>query len=116
MGYLGHEKGDCIQIFDAIEATATSNALDLHDFNSLMLSANIQDATKNWTIKLVGAIQESDDFLDVYDDRGANQLSKQTNASKCFVFKGIPRFVKVVATTEEESGSKLTLNAQGINL
>ena len=116
MGYLAHEKGETIQIFDAIKATASSSVLALSEFNALNLHAVIAKAAENFIIKIQGAVAEDGDFVDLYDERGANQLTKTVNASIGFNFKGIPSHYKVIAIKNGGTTAKLTLKAQGINL
>lgn len=115
---INMKKGDVTTAHSAIEATATSDAIDCRGYNAVLVSAAISVATKLWTFKIQGALSSNDTYADCYElaNTGTQTLmSYQTNASKVFLFKGIPDYIKIVAT-EDEDGAKVTVKVQPLNV
>lgn len=110
-------KGARVVAHNAITATATSNELDCRGFNAVILDVSLS-ATQNWTFKIQGSTLSGGTFKDCYElaNTGSMALmSYQTNASKVFVFKGIPDYIKIVAT-EDQDGATCTVAVQPLNL
>ena len=102
----------------AITGTATSAEIDCRGYNSLLVEANITVATKLWTFKLTGCLTSGGTFSDVYELANTGVMtvmSYQTSTSKIFLFRGIPSFVKIVAT-EDEDGATVSVRVQPLNL
>lgn len=107
-------KGNVIKVHDAITATATSVKIDCRGKNAVLIQALISVAVQNWTFKVQGSMTEHGTYTDCYElaNTGAMALmSYQTNASKMFLFKGIPDWIKIVAT-EDVDGATVTVNVQ----
>lgn len=110
-------KGNVTKAHDTIDATATSKPIDCRGYNSIMVQA-ILSATQNWTFKLQGSMNEQGTYTDLYEQANSGSMvamSYQTNASKMFLFKGIPDWVKVVAT-EDVTGATATVYVQPLNV
>ena len=111
-------KGNVITAHSAITTTTTSARIDCRGKNSISIQTLISVATKNWTFKVQGSMTENGTYTDWYELANTGvmtPMSFQTNASKGFAFKGIPDWVKIVAT-EDEDGATVTVYAQPINL
>jgi hypothetical protein len=110
-------KGAVTTAHNAIDATATSAEIDCRGFNGILVEASIS-AAFNWTFKLQGCMVSGGTFVDWYEmaNTGAMTLmSYQCNASRGWVWKGIPDYVKIVAT-ENASGATATVKVQPVNL
>lgn len=104
---------DPVKVFDAISITSTSSEIDTTGFNAIIIQQIISIAAKNWTIKITGAMVSGGTFSDVYD--GSTLMSMQTNSNKMVIFKGLPPFIKLVDTEDEDTG-KSTVYYQLINV
>ena len=103
---------------NSITGTATSAEIDCRGYNSLLVEVSVSIATKLWTFKVQGSLLSGGTFVDGYELSNTGimtVMSYQTNASKGFVFRGIPSFVKIVAT-EDEDGATCTVRVQPLNL
>lgn len=92
----------------AVTATTTSNEINASGYNTVLIEASISVAVKNWTFKIQGCFVSAGTFIDILD------MSYQTNVSKIFMFKGIPDYIKIVAT-EDEDGATVSVKAQLLN-
>ncbi len=111
-------KGSPISAISAAEATTTSAAIDARGKNAVLLKITIADATQNWTIKLTGSFTKTGTYVDIYELANTGSMaamSYQTNASKMILFKGIPDYIKVVAT-EDVNGAKCSVDVQLLNV
>jgi hypothetical protein len=107
-------KGNVVTAHSAITATAISNKIDCRGKNAVLIQALISVAAQNWTFKVQGSMTENGTYTDCYElaNTGSMALmSYQTNASKMFLFKGIPDWIKIVAT-EDVDGATVTVNVQ----
>jgi hypothetical protein len=110
-------KGNVVTAHSAITATATSKKIDCRGKNGILIEASIS-AAKNWTFKIQGCMTENGTYVDWYEQANTGVMtlmSHQANASRGFTFKGIPDWIKIVAT-EDEDGATVTVKAQPINL
>jgi hypothetical protein len=110
-------KGNVVKAHDAITATATSKSIDCSGKNAVLIQALISVAAQNWTFKVQGSMTEHGEYTDCYElaNTGAMApMSYQTNASRMFLFKGIPDWIKIVAT-EDVDGATVTVLAQPLN-
>lgn len=111
-------KGSVTTAHSAITETATSAEIDCRGYNAILIEADISVAAKLWTFKVQGCMVSGGTFIDCYElaNTGTMTLmSYQTNASKIFVFKGIPDYVKIVATEDEDTAT-VTVKVQPLNL
>jgi hypothetical protein len=111
-------KGSVITAHDAITETATSAEIDCTGYNAVLIEAIITEATQNWTFSLQGALTSGGTYADLYELANTGSMaamSYQTNASKVFLFKGIPDFIKIVAT-EDVDGATVTVKVQPLNM
>lgn len=111
------QKGSVTTAHNAIDTTTTSAEIDCTGFNSIMVHATISD-TYNWTFSVTGSPTTGGSFVAVYEQANTGAMaamSYQTNASKCWVWRGIPDFIKIVAT-EDASGATATVKVQPMNL
>jgi hypothetical protein len=109
-------KGGITLVHNAITATATSDEQDCRGYNAVLVSVNISDAY-NWTFKIQGSLASGGTFVDCYEQANTGvmvAMSYQTNVSKIFLFKGIPDFIKIVAT-EDENGATVSVSIQPLN-
>jgi hypothetical protein len=106
-------KGNVITVHSAITATATSDPVDCRGYNALLVFFDTS-AANNWTIKVQGAPTRSGTYADCYEQANTGTMtlmSYQLNADRVFLFKGIPDWVKIVAT-EDVDGSTVTVKVQ----
>jgi hypothetical protein len=106
-------RGDAVAALSAVAVTTTSAAIDVRGFNSAQLLITIADAVKLWTVKLTGCATSGGTYVDLYE--GATQMSKQTSASIGITWKGLPNYVKVVAT-EDENGATCSVSLTPMNV
>lgn len=91
-----------VEVFDAIEATTVSDPIDCRGYNALAVYATVS-AAKNWTLAVLGSMSVDGPFLPVLVDGTA--LSKQTNASALLVFQGVPDYIQLKATEDEDTAA-----------
>jgi len=111
-------KGSVTTAHNAITATATSTEVDCRGYNAILIEATISVAAKNWIFKVQGCVVSGGTFIDCYEQANTGVMtlmSYQTNVSKIFIFKGIPDYVKIVAT-EDEDGATVTVKVQPLNV
>ncbi|NPV90067.1 MAG: hypothetical protein HPY50_04735 [Firmicutes bacterium] len=110
-------KGPVTVAHNAIDATATSTEIDCRGYNGILVEANIS-AAFNWTFKVQGCMVSGGTFVDWYEMANTGTMtlmSYQCNASRGWVWKGIPDYVKIVAT-ENADGATVTVKVQPVNL
>ena len=110
-------KGNVITVHDAITATTTSQPIDCRGYNAVQIQA-ILSTTQNWTFKVQGSMSRNGIYADCYELANTGSMaamSYQTNASKMFLFKGIPDWIKIVAT-EDADGATATVYVQPLNV
>lgn len=106
-------KGSVVTVHSAIEATATSDAIDCQGYNAILMFFTTS-AANNWTIKLQGSDSKNGTYADCYELANTGSMaamSYQLNSNKVFLFKGIPDWIKIVAT-EDVDGSTVTVKIQ----
>jgi hypothetical protein len=111
-------KGAVTTAHNAITEGATSAEIDCRGFNSILVEVAISVAAKLWTTKVQGCMVSGGTFIDCYEQANTGVMtlmSYQTSTSKIFVFKGIPDYVKIVAT-EDEDAATITVKVQPCNL
>ena len=106
-------KNSAVKIHNAIESTATSAEINTKGYNAIIIQSIITVASKNWTTKIQGSLVSGGTFSDFYDN--GTLCSFQTNSGKVMLFKGLPQFIKIVATEDEDTG-KCTVYYQLIKL
>ena len=112
------EKGQGFTAIAETETTATSDPIDARGKNAILLKITISVQVKKWTTKLTGCFTRDGTYVDLYELANTGtmtQMSYQTNASKMILFKGIPSFVKVTATEDEDTG-KCAVEYQLLNV
>jgi hypothetical protein len=110
-------KGAVTTAHNAIVGTTTSAAIDCRGYNSTLIQATIS-VSHNWTFSVQGCLTSSGTFTDWYEQANTGVMtlmSYQTNASKGFVFKGVPDYVKIVAT-EDVDGATVSVFVQPLNM
>jgi hypothetical protein len=110
-------KGTVVTVHNAITATVTSAEQSAEGFNSILVEVDISVAVKLWTFKLQGSMVSGGTFRDWYEQANTGTMtlmSYQTNASKGWVWKGIPNYYKIVAT-EDEDGATVSVRCQPFN-
>lgn len=110
-------KGNVSTIHSAIDATTTSSAINCTGYNAILIDVEFSGAA-NWTFKVQGSLTENGTYKDCYElaNTGTQTLmSYQCNASRIFLFKGIPDWVKIVAT-EDVNGQTVTVKVQPLNV
>jgi len=110
-------KGAVTLAHSAIAATATSAAISCEGYNGILVDVEFSGA-QNWTFKVQGSTLENGTYKDLYEmvNTGTMTLmSYQCNASRIFIFKGVPHWVKIVAT-EDVNGVSVTVRVQPINV
>lgn len=110
-------KGSVTTAHNAITATATSAEINCVGFNAVLVYVTL-DSAHNWTFKLQGCPTTGGTFVDWYELANTGSMvamSYQCNASRGFIFKGIPDYIKIVAT-EDEDGATCTVKVQPLNI
>ena len=110
-------RGPVTTVHSGITATATSAAVDCRGFNGILIDFAISGAA-NWTISITGCDTDTGTFKAVYELANTGTMtamSYQLNANRIFVFKGVPNYIKVVAT-EDAGAETVTVKAQPIKL
>lgn len=110
-------KGSKIAAIATTDATKTSDPIDARGFNAVLLKITLSGAA-NWTVKLTGALNRNDAYVDIYEQANTGSfvaMSHQTNASKMILFKGIPDWIRVVAT-EDADGQTCAVEVQLLNV
>jgi len=95
-------KGSVTTAHNAITATTTSTEVDCTGYNGLIVHATMTD-WKKWEVKVVGSPTTGGTFVDCYD--AATQMTLTSSTGKCVLWKGIPEFVKIVATENSDGGA-----------
>lgn len=95
-------KGSVTTAHNAITATTTSTEVDCTGYNGLIVHATMT-GSKVWEVKVVGSPTTGGTFVDCYD--AATQMTLTSSTGKCVLWKGIPEFVKIVATEHSDGGA-----------
>ena len=106
-------KGNIITAHSAITATATSAPINCQGKNALLVYFTTS-AANNWTIKIQGSDTRNGTYADCYELANTGSMaamSYQLNANRVFLFRGIPDWIKVVAT-EDADGATVTVKVQ----
>jgi hypothetical protein len=109
-------KGSAVTAINAKTATTTSDPIHCKGYNAILVY-HTTSVAKNWTIKVQGCDTRNGTYLDVYEQANTGvmvAMSYQTNASRIFLFKGIPDWIKIVATKGED-GATVTVKVQPLN-
>lgn len=110
-------KGNVITALSTKTATSTSDKIDCTGYNAILVQAIISVA-QNWTFKVQGSMTKNGTYTDCYELANTGSMaamSYQTNASKMFLFKGIPDWIKIVAT-EDVDGATVSVYVQPLNV
>ena len=110
-------KGRVTIAHNNIEATTTSEAINCTGFNAVLVYF-YTSAANNWTIKVQGSYAKDGTYADCYELANTGSMasmSHKTNADSVFLFKGIPDWIKIVAT-EDADGAKVTVRVQPLNV
>jgi len=109
-------KGEVTPVHSAIIDTATSEAVNCQGYNSLQVVVMLSDS-KNWTIHVLGCSESGGNFVNWHELATGNMTETifQTNTSMGLIFKGIPDFIKIIATKDED-GASCTVMVQPLNL
>lgn len=113
----GIEKSSPISVLNKAATTTTSGPLDAHGKNAVLVKI-VLSGTANWTISVQGAFNRNDTYIDLYELANTGAMAKmtyQTNSSKMILFKGIPNWIKIVAT-EDVDGETCSIDVQFINV
>lgn len=116
--YIKTLKGEVTTAIDAKDVTTTSGEINCVGANGILVETTIAGGANNWTIKVQGCMVSGGTFVDWYEMANTGTMtlmSYQTNASRGWVFKGIPDYIKIVAT-EDVDGSTCTVKVQPIIL
>ncbi len=110
-------KGPVTTAHNAITMTTTSNEIDCRGYNAVLIEASIS-AAFNWTFKIQGCMVSGGTFVDCYEQANTGTMtlmSYQCNASRIFLFRGVPDYIKIVAT-EDQDGATVTVKVQPLNV
>lgn len=108
-------RGNPQTVHNAITATATPvEPTDCRGKNAILVKVTITGGANNWTFKVTGSFTKNGAYVDCYEQANTGVMtlmSYQCNASRMFLFKGIPPWTKIVAT-EDVNGSTVTVEVQ----
>jgi hypothetical protein len=110
-------KGAITTAHSIIADTATSSEVDCRGYNSLLIYAGPFTAAENWTFTVQGCMTSGSTFVDWYEQANTGVMalmSYQTNASRGWVWHGIPDYIKIVAT-RDGGASAVTVKVQPFN-
>lgn len=117
-------KGPIFTAHSAITATTTSSALECAGFNSVLVECTVTAITSgNWVIELQGCFTSGGTYGSIINanDVASPALtmkhvspSLNANGNYVLVFKGVPEYIKIVATRTTDG--TLTCKVQPINL
>jgi hypothetical protein len=110
-------KGAVTVAHSVIADTATSSEIDCRGYNSLLVYVGPFTAAENWTFKVQGCMTSGGTFSDWYEQANTGVMalmSYQTNASRGWVWHGIPDYIKIVAT-RDGAASAVTVTVQPFN-
>ena len=113
-------KGEVTTPHNAISATAPSNEIDCSGFNALFVHVDLSaTGTPDWTITIQGSPASGGTFVDLYElASGGSYVQMSSGAlttDRAFIFKGMPDFVKIVATENAGTGT-CTVKVQPMNV
>jgi len=114
---VGFSKGSVTKVINAVEVTTTSSEIDCQGFNAILVQTAITNS-KNWTVKVQGSLTSGGTFVDWYELANTGSMAAMSHlhsAGQGFIFKGIPDYVKIVAT-EEVDGGACTVTVQPMNV
>jgi len=112
------KKGAVSTVHNAITGTALSAEIDCTGYNAILIEVAISVSVKNWTFSLQGCLASGGTCVQIYELANTGSMaamSSQCNASRMFLFKGIPNYIKVNAN-EDEDGATVTVKVQPINV
>lgn len=118
IGSIKKSKGSVTTAHSAIADTATSTEISCVGFNSVLLSVGPFSDVQNWTFKIQGCLTTGGTFVDWYELANTGSMaamSYQCSAARGFTFKGIPDYIKVVAT-RDGTASTVTVKVQPFNV
>ena len=110
-------KGSVTTAIDGANANTTSAPIDATGFNAVLVYFTTS-AKNNWTVKVQGCDTRNGTYADVYEQANTGAMaamSYQLDANKIFLFKGIPDWIKVVAT-EDVDGATVSVKVQPLNV
>lgn len=110
-------KGAVTTAHSAIAETATSAEIDCRGYNAILVKAFAFSAAENWTFKVQGSMTSGGTFVDIYEQANTGAMvamSHQCNAAMMFPFRGIPDYVKIVAT-RDGGASTVTVKVHPFN-
>ena len=117
----GIEKGSVITVHNAIMATATSSEIDCRGFNAISVEMACSTFTSgNWVASIYGCAASGGTFGQCYAPKGDGSFVAQqtpaisTNGNYTFYFKGIPNYMKILATRTTDG--TLTCKVTPMNL
>jgi hypothetical protein len=109
-------KASPVTAISAKAVTTTSDPIDCKGYNAVLVYFTTS-AEKNWTIKVQGCDTRNGTYADCYEQANTGSMaamSYQLNANRVFLFKGIPDWIKIVAT-EDADGATVTVKVQPLN-
>lgn len=108
------DKGSVSTVHNNISATATSAEIDCKGYSAILIKVDFLSGTGTWKIDLRGSLETGATAVNLYDDAGVQRTTNNITDSGCYIFRGIPDFVKVVAT-EVADGANITVKVQPVN-
>ncbi len=97
----------------AITATATSDYFNMVGYSLLLIETDFTAGSGTWVISVLGSLTETGTYVEWHEGTTALSTGSLTGDSGN-TFKGIPNFIKVVAT-ETGNGATITVRVQAFN-
>ena len=113
-------KGGVTVAHEAITATAASEEVDCRGFNALLVEVTTSAiSVGSWEVGVLGTLTSGGAAGPCFDVRSGNPSpmtsgAVTTNGVALYVFKGIPDYVRIVATRAQDGA--LTCRVQPVNL
>ena len=111
-------KGSVLTVHSSLTSTTTSAEVDCRGYNSILVQVT-QTGTGTWTYSIQGSLISGATFFDCYEQTNTGSMMQMSysgvTSSRMFLFKGIPDYIKVVAT-ETVDGATVSVQVQPLNM
>lgn len=102
---------------NAIDSTATSDAIALGDFPSAYIEVTLSSTgTPNWTMTITGALTSTGTYFPMTDvNNNAIAFAAGLTSNVGETFRGLPPYIKVLATENSGTGT-CTVKVQSVDI
>ncbi len=97
----------------AITATATSEYFNMIGYSLLLIETDFTAGSGTWEVSVLGCLTETGTYVP-WNEGTAELSTGSLTADSGNAFKGIPNFIKILAT-ESVDGATITVRVQAFN-